>query len=122
MKYTEEVKEECKKSLQKLGVKKESEIYSYVRSVTPSGMSRQIKFFLPIVRDGKLEIVDITAQIAKINDSRFNSKNSTIVAQGCGMDMCFNEVYNLAYNIFHSEAEKTGKGDAGYWLKSANLN
>lgn len=130
MKTTKEEKAEAVAFLKSIGVVKGSEIYSYVRSVSSSGMSRQIKFLFPTVRqhgenfgeNAKPEIVDITRHVAIINGSRFNKDKWVIVAQGCGMDMCFNEVYNLASNLWRDEkGEHDGKTDAGYWLKSANL-
>lgn len=119
MNYGEDQKEEAIKRLKNYGIKKGSNIFSYVRSVSPSGMSRQIKFF--IAKDS--EIYDITRDIALITSNLFKRDNWTLSISGCGMDMCFAVVYDLASIIFKDdEANEEDKKDKGYWLKSVNFN
>ena len=120
MNYGEDQKDEAIKRLKNYGIKQGNTIFSYVRSVAPSGMSRQIKFF--IAKDS--EIYDITRNVAVITDNRFKKDNWTLSISGCGMDMCFAVVYNLAEIIFRNEEPDSAdrKTDKGYWLNSVNFN
>ena len=59
-------------------------VYTVLDHVSPSGMTRHISAFVPVVKDGKAEFVCV-ARERKL--------------EGCGMDMGF----ELAYRM-HSEA------------------
>ena len=127
MEYTQEDKINAKQYLlEKYNVKCGDEIYSLVMKVAPSGMSRQIKFF--IARDNK--IIDITPSVARLTDNRLKDYWRLVVS-GCGMDMCFKVVYDLAYALFPNgdgkyitgrNGDKAPEKDGGYCLKSINLN
>lgn len=84
-------------------------IYTILRSVSASGMTRHIS--LVIVADG--ELYDITYYAAAaLGESLYETTgHRTIRQNGAGMDMGFNLVYNLASVLY---------GD-GYALKQAWL-
>jgi hypothetical protein len=93
---------------------KESTVYTVLRKVAPSGMSRSIS--LKIVHYGK--IVDITYYaslvlgwpLVEVNGSR------ALRVGGCGMDMGFHTVYTLSRILFREEGSLK---DAGYSLNHA---
>lgn len=126
MKYTELEKENAKKYLlDTLKIKCGDKIYSVVMSVSSSGMSRRIKFF--VAQNNK--IIDVTHAVAYSTNNRL--KDYKLSISGCGMDMCFAIVYNLGNILFPNGDGKyiTGRnGDTnpetngGYCLKSVNLN
>jgi hypothetical protein len=84
-------------------------IYTILRSVSASGMTRNIS--LVLAREG--EIIDITYYAAHaMGDKLSESKgHRAIRVNGCGMDMGFHLVYNLASVLFN------GQERAGYALK-----
>ena len=90
-------------------------VYTMLRSVSKSGMSRQISLF--IVRDGELQ--NITQRVAVALGYTVTDKNSggnwAIRVQGTGMDMGFHLVYNLSSVVFRLTEHDTTK-DAGYLL------
>jgi hypothetical protein len=127
MEYTKEEKQKARDYLLNFcGIKCGDEIYSVVMKVAPSGMSRQIKFF--VAKDKR--IIDITPSVARLTDNRLKDY-WTLAISGCGMDMCFKVVYDLASVLFPGgdgkyitgrNGDKTPEKDGGYCLKSANLN
>lgn len=89
MKNLEEKKEILKELKKLLQNKNDNIIYAIVTKVAPSGMSRRIKFHT--IKNN--ELYNITQYIAIINDEKCNYNG--LLAQGCGMDMIFNEIYNF---------------------------
>lgn len=91
-------------------------IYTVLRSVSSSGMSRTIS--LKVARDGK--ILDLTYYasillgwpLVEVHGSR------ALRVGGCGMDMGFHTVYTLSSVLFREEGEKM-HCDAGYALNHA---
>lgn len=84
-------------------------VYTILRRVSASGMSRAIS--LKIIHNG--ELIDITYTAAQALGEKVIEVNgqNAIRVQGCGMDMGFHLVYNLASVLF------TGQDRAGYELK-----
>jgi hypothetical protein len=80
-------------------------IYTILRSVSASGMSRT--FSLKMVKDG--EIIDITYTVAKVLNEKCIEVNghNAIRVNGVGMDMGFHLVYCLSSVLF-SEKERAG--------------
>lgn len=88
-------------------------VYTMLRKVSASGMSRQISLF--IVRDGA--ILPITGRVADVLGYKTTDKNPggnwAIRVDGAGMDMGFHLVYNLGRVLFKgTDTEK----DPGYSL------
>jgi hypothetical protein len=82
-------------------------IYSIVRSVSSSGMSRKIDFY--VIKDEKL--VWITPAIRDILDYKQDEKSGALKVNGTGMDMCFHIVNSLGYKL-HND---------GYYFQSERL-
>ena len=90
-------------------VKEGDKVYTILRSVSSSGMTRNIS--LVVAKEG--ETIDITYYVAhalgeKVSESK---GHRAIKVSGCGMDMGFHLVYNLSSVLF------AGQERAGYVLK-----
>ena len=88
-------------------------VYTVLRSVSSSGMTRHIS--LKVARGG--DIFDITYLAAEAMGDKLSDKNghNTIKVSGCGMDMGFSVVYNLASVLFAGQ-ERAGYKLAQRWL------
>jgi hypothetical protein len=84
-------------------------VYTVLRSVSASGMTRHISLKFAQGND----IFDITYLAAEAMGDRVSERNgyNTIKVSGCGMDMGFHLVYNLSSVLFH------GQERAGYKIK-----
>lgn len=80
-------------------VDQDSTIYTIVRSVSASGMSRTMSF--KVVKDG--ELCDITYYVAGLLNYSLNDYHghNTIRVNGCGMDMAFHVVSSVATVLFN---------------------
>jgi hypothetical protein len=94
-------------------VKPGTKVYTIMRHVSSSGMSRNISL---VIANGE-EVIDITYYAAHaLGDKLIESKgHRAIRVNGCGMDMGFHLVYNLSSVLF------TGQDRAGYVLKQGWL-
>jgi len=94
-------------------VKTGTKVYTIMRHVSSSGMSRNISL---VIANGN-EITDITYYAAHaLGDKLSETKgHRTIRVNGCGMDMGFHLVYNLSSVLFK------GQDRAGYVLKQGWL-
>jgi hypothetical protein len=83
-------------------------VYTILRSVSASGMTRHIS--LKVAQGGS--IFDITHLASKALGERLSERNgfNTIKVNGCGMDMGFHLVYSLSSVLF------AGEDRAGYVL------
>ena len=90
-------------------VKNGSKVYTILRSVSTSGMTRNISL---VIANGN-EIIDITYYAAHaMGDKISESKGHRVIkVNGAGMDMGFHLVYNLSSVLF------AGQDRAGYILK-----
>lgn len=90
-------------------LKEGDKVYTILRHVSTSGMSRSISL---VIAQGN-EIIDITYYVAHaLGDKVIDSKgHRAIRVNGCGMDLGFHLVYNLSSVLFH------GQERAGYVLK-----
>lgn len=83
-------------------------IYTILRRVSASGMSRDIS--LKVIKGG--EIYDITYSAGVLLDMKLTkSSYNSLRVNGCGMDMGFHLVYNLASVLF------SGQERAGYKIR-----
>ena len=94
-------------------VKAGTKVYTIMRHVSSSGMTRNISL---VIANGD-EVIDITYYAAHaLGDKLIESKgHRAIRVNGCGMDMGFHLVYNLSSVLF------TGQERAGYVLKQGWL-
>jgi hypothetical protein len=96
-------------------LKPNDRVYTLVRHVSASGMSRDLSLFVAI--NG--EIIDITYYAAHAIGWRLVERNGrrAIRVHGAGMDMGFHTVYTLASVLYRGAVE----GDAGYSLQQEGL-
>lgn len=89
-------------------------VYTVLTHVSRSGMQRHIK----ALARWNDRIIDISYYVADVLDWKLNKDRSAVKVDGCGMDMGFDLVYNLSYEIFKKDAQTMNgeKRDAGYWL------
>lgn len=109
-------------------VKPNDIIYTYIKSVSSSGMSRQIACYIAYNNElGQARIKEITWHIARACELKIGSKGGLIVG-GCGMDMAFSVVYNLGRTLWPNgtlepHGRRNGEPDScgGYALKKESL-
>lgn len=93
------MKKETQKHIYKLQsiVYKTDTVYTVLQSVSSNGMSRRIKVLAikDNQEDGK-EIIDISYLVSKALEYRYNSKYNALVVGGCGMDMGYHVVSQIA--------------------------
>jgi|TARA_E500000178_G_scaffold327843_1_gene357286 hypothetical protein len=80
-------------------LKRNETIYSVIRHVSQSGMTRHITFF--IIKDGQVWHIDNL--ISDYLDYRTNKRFNALVVGGCGMDMAFSVVNNLQEQMNYSK-------------------
>lgn len=93
-------------------------VYTILRSVSSSGMTRHISLVVAGVNDeGKPDLYDITYLAAQALGDKLQERNGhrTIKVNGCGMDMGFHLVYNLSSVLFKGE-ERAGYKLSQRWL------
>ena len=92
-------------------VKEGDTVYTVLRSVSSSGMSRTIS--LKVAKEGK--ILDLTYYASIVLDWPLVEVNGSRALRvgGCGMDMGFHTVYTLSRVLFREEGSTI---DAGYSL------
>ncbi len=91
-------------------------VYTVLRSVSSSGMSRTIS--LKVARGG--QILDLTYFASIVLGWPLVEKNGSRALRvgGCGMDMGFHTVYTLARVLFRDDFKLNADAvDAGYSLK-----
>jgi hypothetical protein len=122
MKYTKQEVNEALEYLHKY-LKPSDKVYTILRQVSRSGMSRHISV-LRGTRTGDIaeahEPHDITYLVARVLGERRDDKDGGLVVSGCGMDMGFEIVYRLGYALFPNGFEVKGigrNGDASGWDK-----
>ncbi len=109
-------------------VKPNDIIYTDIKSVSSSGMSRQIACYIAYTNEqGNARIREITWLVSKALDIRIGSKGGLTVG-GCGMDMAFSVVYDLGRSLWpngtlepHGRRNGEPDSDGGYALKKESL-
>jgi hypothetical protein len=101
MKYT---KGEIAKATEYLHeyLKAGDKVYTILRQVSRSGMSRHISVLTS-------KNYDITYLVAKVLGERRNEHDGGLVVSGCGMDMGFEVVYRLGYALYPKGYKCLGK-------------
>ena len=88
-------------------------VYTVLRSVSASGMTRHISLVVAgLNHEGKPALFDITYHAAKVLGDKLSERNGyrAIKVNGCGMDMGYHLVHNLSSVLF------AGQDRAGYEL------
>jgi hypothetical protein len=101
------------------GIRAGKTIYTQVLHVSSSGMSRTIS--LHVISKGRS--FRISHLVAKACGYKLDRERMGIRSHGCGMDMCFEAVYNLGRVMFPEGFGKGSahKGDGGYALRKEDL-
>lgn len=94
MKYSKEAVEKALAYLREI-LKPGSDVYTSVKSVAKSGMSRTMT--LHVVQDGRICGITYSAAVAL---GEVQQNDSSIRVHGCGMDMGFEVVYRLSRRLF----------------------
>lgn len=107
MKVTEQEKAEALERLRDW-VKPGDTVYCVLRSVSRSGMSRCIQFF--IVEQGSVRrpLSYLGYNIAKAAGYRYDLKREGLIVNGCGMDMGFAVVDHLEHALGYKAGRDTG--------------
>lgn len=84
-----------------------STVYCILRRVSRSGMMRHIAL-LAIMPDGTPH--DITGRAARATGMRWDRDTGGLKMGGCGMDMGFSAVYNLAWALYRDSFGCIGEG------------
>ena len=90
-------KQEAIKRLQEM-LKPEDVVFTILRHVSQSGMTRDISLVIPTNHRGVDGIMCIDYLASRAMDMKI--KNDGLRIGGCGMDMGFALVYDLAYTVF----------------------
>ena len=81
-------------------------IYTFLRHVSKSGMSRDITLKI-VDGDGTLRDITYTAALAIGEKPRDNYGRRVIRVHGCGMDMGFHLVYSVSHALYDGQ-ERAG--------------
>lgn len=115
-----DVKEQARLDLFRLGLRVGDTVYSVLRHVSASGMSRSIDFY--IIKNGRP--IWITGTIANLLKIKRSNSGEGVTIKGCGTDVGFDVVYSLGKTIWPNGTPKphgtrNGKPDSegGYALK-----
>lgn len=105
MKYT---KDEIAKATEYLHeyLKPGDKVYTILRQVSRSGMSRHISTVISTQDGGNY---DITYLVAKVLGERRNEHDGGLVVGGCGMDMGFDVVYRLGHALWPQGFDCVGR-------------
>jgi len=104
MKQQERERAEAIEILHKL-IKEGDTVYTSLKHVSNSGMFRVIQVL--ICKDD--HISDISGLVCKALCEKYNQKHGGVPASGCGMDMGFNTVYSLSYQMFKNGFQCIGE-------------
>ena len=89
-------KADIKKHLKKL-FPKGSTAYTLVTKVAPSGMSRHI---MVAGSQKKGHVENVSWYISQLLEWKYKDNTRAVFVGGCGMDMGFHLVYNLAQELY----------------------
>lgn len=99
-------------------------VYSVLRHVSASGMSRRIDFYALVTEDRKPRLRFLSGYIARAVGLRRHPRKDGLVVGGCGMDAGFHVVYELGATMWPKGTAKphgTRNGepdtDGGYALR-----
>ncbi len=99
---------EQRKTMLRDWIKPGATVYTVLKHVSKSGMSRRIT---PLIVHPDGEIMNISGLVSDVLEWRYNDEGSVVVG-GCGMDMGFHLVYCLSSTLFRDQGH-----DSGYALK-----
>lgn len=100
--------QECRDSLARF-VHEGDTVFCVLRKVSASGMSRKISLHVAYASDYGIRLQNISGWAAAVMGRSFDRDDMSIKIGGCGMDMGFALVDDLAVALFGREP-KTGLG------------
>ena len=106
----EEKQDLARQELKKHYIKPTTRLIIQIKSVSKSGMSRQMAVYVFNKKEGRLQ--NITYSIAELLDYKYNDNNS-ITVSGCGMDMTFWLADYITQSLKFTKTQKaklTGNG------------
>ncbi len=106
MKYSKADQAEAREYLMRV-LKPGSKVFTILRHVSRSGMSRDIDLYL-LADDGRVYLSYSVAVLVEYP----RAKDGSLKVGGCGMDMGFHVVNSLSYALFH-EYTCTGEAPEG---------
>lgn len=80
-------------------------VYTILRHVSRSGMSRSIS----LVKMGENGPHTLDSYVCRAGLGTYDRNNSGVKVGGCGMDMGFHLVYNLAWTLYPTGHDCTGE-------------
>lgn len=90
-------------------------VYTILRSVSRSGMTRHISTVIPSTEERTRAVCpsvhDVTYLVARVLEYRMDRNDGGLVVSGAGMDMGFSVVYNIGRRLW-PDGFKTWPG---YW-------
>ena len=105
MKYTQESIDYARQTVERYAPKG-TRITAVVSHVSKSGMSRRIRFFVPVQRqDGTLFISELTYAFAILTDNAVKDDGNGygVHVSGCGMDMRFHVISSVSRALYRDD-------------------
>lgn len=84
-----------------------STAYTVLRNVSRSGMTRSISV---ISKDKDGGLSDVSYLVARLTGDRIDQSRGGVIVGGCGMDMGFSLVYNMAWKLYPEGYGCIGEG------------
>ena len=92
-------------------IKPSTRVYTVLKHVSSSGMSRRIETLVITKEKGReAQIWNCSKAVARACGFSYNDKHGAIVVGGCGMDMGYHIVYALSSVLFRNNFYCTGEG------------
>lgn len=126
-----EKEEQSSKALERLKawIQPNDMVYTYLKSVSSNGISRQIAIIIPI-KHGEIIAKNISWEVSRALNFKLNKQGNAITIGGAGMDMGYAIVYALSDKLFrdrylcmgsvcHSN-DHTNDND-GSWKRETNI-
>ena len=111
MKFTKAEQQEAIVAL-RLTIKPGDTLYTVVRHVSASGMTRSIDVYRLYVENGKAERQWLSRRVAVALGWGYDEQREAVKVGGAGMDMGFHLVYELGHVLFGDTPWRcTGKND-----------
>ena len=89
-------RENAIEDLKKEFLKPDDVVYTVLRHVDDDGMIRHLSAF--VIKNN--EPLNITWKVAKAIKASYDQKHQSLIAEGCGLDVGFDVVYNLGLALF----------------------
>ena len=113
-KPTQKEIEDAKVFLRKVFGKNNRKVYTVLRHVSQSGMSRRISCIAIVNRkeNGKptKSLMDLDYWVSLVTQFDLDKRHNGLRVGGCGMDMGFHVVYSLSHALYGKRDEKENSG------------